>query len=160
MRRKEQTKELDTKALDEILRQFPSPTEADIIPILQAIQERYGYLPPEILEAASRRTRLPLNRMCGVATFYSQFSYQPRGRHTIRVCRGTACHVRGSARILAAVSNMLGISEGETTDDLRFTLETVACLGTCFLSPAVMVDNRFFGKVTADQIKNLLDAFR
>jgi NADH-quinone oxidoreductase subunit E len=95
-----------------------------------------------------------------VATFYAQFSYKPRGKHIVCVCRGTACHVRGAKRILATAKKVLGIPEGETTPDFRFTLETVACLGTCFLSPTMMIDKRFYGQLTPEKVGAVIKSFR
>jgi len=128
-----------------------------LIPILQAVQEQMGYLPPEALETISREMKIPSSEIYGVATFYAQFHLKPRGRHIIRVCRGTACHVRGSAKIMEKIMSMLGIAENGTTDDLRFTLEPVACLGCCGLAPVVMIDEDTHGRLTADQEK--LQAF-
>jgi NADH:ubiquinone oxidoreductase subunit E len=135
-------------------------TEGRIIPLLQKIQDAYGYLPQHVVLEVVRRTGLPASRVYGVATFYSQFRLKPGGRHTVRCCRGTACHVRGSKAVLAAVKSELGIDDGETTEDLKFTLETVACLGTCFLAPVIMVDNDYFGSMTPGGIKKVLDGYK
>lgn len=147
----------DLTPVDEILRQFPEPGAADLIPLLQAVQARYGHLPSAALEAVARRTRIPLARMYGVATFYAQFSLTPRGRHLVRPCRGTACHVRGAKRIVASVQQHLGVADGGTTKDLKFSFETVACLGTCFLSPVMMVDDRFYGNLSPERAVKILD---
>jgi NADH-quinone oxidoreductase subunit E len=96
----------------------------------------------------------------GVATFYSQFHLEPRGRHVVRCCRGTACHVRGGRRILDSVERALGIRDGETTPDMQFSLETIACLGTCFLAPVIMIDHDYYGNVTADQVNKILKQYR
>jgi NADH-quinone oxidoreductase subunit E len=144
--------------VEEILRQFPKPGSSDVIPLLQAVQERHGYLPREVLEMISLRTRIPLTQMYGVATFYAQFSFVPRGRHLVRPCRGTACHVRGSKRIVSSLQQHLHVADGETTKDLKFSFETVACLGTCFLSPVMMVDNRFYGKLSPEKATKILDS--
>lgn len=135
-------------------------TEGRIIPLLQKIQDAYGYLPQRIVLEVVRRTGLPASRVFGVATFYSQFRLTPGGRHTVRCCRGTACHVRGSKSVLSAVKSELGIDDGETTADLKFSLETVACLGTCFLAPVIMVDNDYFGSMTPGGIKKVLDGYK
>jgi len=133
---------------------------SDLIPLLQALQEHYGYLPRPVLETVTEETGIPLSRVMGVATFYEQFSLTPRGRHIIRVCRGTACHVRGGARIAKAVADALGVSEGETTPDMQFTLYTVACLGTCFLAPAMMIDHEYYGQLTPTKVPKILDYYR
>ena len=97
--------------------------------------------------------------MYGVATFYAQFHLEPRGRHLIRICRGTACHVRGSGALQDDIESVLGVKPGQTTDDLRFTLEEVACLGTCFLAPVLLIDMDYYGKVRSDQLKAILDKY-
>jgi NADH-quinone oxidoreductase subunit E len=149
----------DLAKLDPILANFPKASRSDVIPLLQAVQETYGYLPTEALEALSQRTGIPLTQIYGVATFYAQFSFTPRGRHIVRVCRGTACHVRGAKRLVASLQKHLHVKEGQTTRDLRFTFETVACLGTCFLSPVMMVDRSFFGKLTPEKAAKVLATF-
>ena len=133
--------------------------ESNLIGVLQEVQEHFGYLPPPALAEISRRTRLPLSRIYGVVSFYAQFYTEPRGLHTIRCCRGTACHVKGSPRVLDAVERTLGIQEGETTPDLNFYLETVACLGTCFLAPAMMIDNQYFGRLTSQRVASILRGY-
>jgi NADH-quinone oxidoreductase subunit E len=148
---------VDLTALDQILGQFPVPGSSDVIPLLQAVQAQYGYLPAEVLEALAARTRISMTRMYGVATFYAQFSFSPRGRHVVRPCRGTACHVRGAKRIVGGIRQHLGVADGETTPDLRYSFETVACLGTCFLSPVMMVDDRFYGRLTPEKAVQILD---
>ena len=131
-------------------------TEGDIIPLLQRLQADYGYLPRDVVLAVCEATALPASRVFGVATFYSQFCLEPRGRHIVRCCRGTACHVRGGQRVLDTVEKTLGIKDGETTKDMLFTLETVACLGTCFLAPVMMVDGTYYGQVSPERIKKVL----
>ena len=130
------------------------------VPLLQAIQDAYGYLPREVLVEVAARTRIPVSHLYGIATFYAQFYLEPHGRHTVRVCRGTACHVRGRQAIEDAVGEQLGVDDGETTEDRQFSVETVACLGTCFLAPVVMIDHDYFGSVTADTVPELLEPYR
>jgi NADH-quinone oxidoreductase subunit E len=130
-----------------------------LIPILQAVQEQMGYLPEEALETVSRELKIPPSEIYGVATFYAQFHLKPRGRHVVRVCRGTACHVRGSLKILNSVKEITGVDENQTTDDLRFTIEPVACLGACGLAPVMMIDTQTFGRLTPDMVKGILDTF-
>ncbi len=132
----------------------------NLIGILQEVQERFGYLPPAALEEISLRTKVPLSRIYGVVSFYAQFYTEPRGRHTIRACRGTACHVKGAGRILDAIRRALGVEEGQTTPDMLFYLETVACLGTCFLAPAMMIDNQYFGKLTPQRVESILRSYQ
>ncbi|NLB84076.1 MAG: NADH-quinone oxidoreductase subunit NuoE [Synergistaceae bacterium] len=130
-----------------------------LIPILQQVQEEIGYLPLEALETISLELKIPTSEIYGVATFYAQFHLKPRGRHIIRVCRGTACHVRGSLKILNSVKEITGASENETTEDLRFTVEPVACLGACGLAPVMVVDTQTFGRLTPDMVQGILDKF-
>ena len=134
--------------------------ESNLIAVLQQVQARFGYLPPEVLKEISQLTKIPLSRIYGVVSFYAQFYTEPHGRHTIRVCRGTACHVKGGGRVLEAVEQEIGISEGESTPDLMFYLETVACLGTCFLAPVMMIDNQYFGKLTPERVKTILRSYQ
>ncbi|MGI6783598.1 MAG: NADH-quinone oxidoreductase subunit NuoE [Aminivibrio sp.] len=130
-----------------------------LIPILQAVQNQMGYLPGEALETISRELKIPSSEIYGVATFYAQFHLKPRGRHIIRVCRGTACHVRGSLKILNSVKEITGVEEHQTTEDLRFTIEPVACIGACGLAPVITIDDQTFGRLTPDMVKGILDKF-
>mgnify|MGYP001814696493 CR=1 FL=1 len=131
-----------------------------VIPLLQGVQAAYGYLPREALVEASRDTGIPLSHLYGVATFYAQFYLEPHARHTIRVCRGTACHVRGRQAIQDAVGAHLGIEDGEATEDGGYGLETVACLGTCFLAPVVMIDHDYYGNVTPGKIPEIVEEYQ
>ena len=131
----------------------------DLIPLLQQVQAEYGYLPLPVLAHVSERTGIPASRIYGVATFYSQFRFTKSGRHTIRCCRGTACHVRGSKDIADTLVRELNVEEGGTTEDMRFTFEVVACLGTCFLAPVIMVDNDYYGSVTPERVKEVLKSY-
>lgn len=146
--------------VQEVLDALEASTQSNLIGLLQEIQERFGYLPRSAIEAISRRTRVPLSRVYGVITFYSQFYTEPRGRHTVRCCRGTACHVRGAGQVFESVQRELGIGEGESTPDLRFYLETVACLGTCFLAPVMMVDSQYYGMLTPRKIGSIIQSYR
>jgi len=143
-----------------VIEELSPVTEGAIIPLLQRLQDVYGYLPQTVVLEVVRRTGLPASRVFGVATFYAQFRLKPAGRHTVRCCRGTACHVRGSKKVLHAVRSSLGIDDGETTEDMRFSLETVACLGTCFLAPVIMVDNDYFGSMTSGRVASVLDRYK
>jgi NADH-quinone oxidoreductase subunit E len=130
---------------------FPPRREA-LIPLLQQMQAGLGYLPQEALLAAARRVRVPESQVYAVATFYAQFRFSPIGRKHVMVCRGTACHVRGAPRILEAIERKLGIREGETTPDLEYSLETVACIGACGLSPCMMVNKKVEANMTPESV--------
>ena len=124
---------------------------SELIPALQAVQGRLGYLPPEALRRIAKFFGLPESTVYGIATFYAQFYLKRQGRHKIKVCRGTACHVRGSKKIMTALRKKLGIKPGETTPDYEFTLERVACFGACALAPVVVVDDEVHGKMNAQK---------
>jgi NADH:ubiquinone oxidoreductase subunit E len=130
-----------------------------LIPLLQEVQQVYGYIPKEVIEPIAQALKLFPSQVQGVVTFYAQFSLTPRGRNVVRVCRGTACFVKGGKSILKIVKQHLKVNEGETTEDLCFTLETVACLGTCFLAPTMMVNLNYFGKLTPPKISYILSQF-
>ncbi len=147
------------KPLEQILAGAGTIRPDSLIPILQAIQDAYGYLPREALLETSRLTGIPASRIYGVATFYEQFHLAPRGRHTVKCCRGTACHVRNGAEISETLSRLLGVDDGETTADLKFTFETVACLGTCFLAPVLMIDNDYYGELTPKKLPAILERY-
>jgi NADH-quinone oxidoreductase subunit E len=150
---------LDTEPLEQILASIPNAGPNDLVPILQQVQKAYGYLPKPILMAVSDRTGISASQIYGVATFYEQFYLEPHGRHTIRCCRGTACHVKGSTNIINAITQALDIEPNETTEDMRYTFETVACLGTCFLAPVMMINNDYYGHLTARKIKSILERY-
>ncbi len=127
-----------------------------LIPILQSIQNLLGYLPPAAMETVAEELRKPLAEVYGVATFYAQFHFRPRGRNIIRVCRGTACHVRGSLKVMNRFKELLGVEDNGTTDDLRFTVEPVACLGACGLAPVITVNEDTHGRMTPDGVFAIL----
>lgn len=127
-----------------------------LIPLLQDVQEKFGYLSKENLEYIAEHLDVPISKVFGVATFYNQFRLMPLGKHIIRVCRGTACHVKGSDQILDALQTELGVQVGETTQDGVFTLETVACLGACSIAPVIVIDDEFYGRLTTKEIKAAL----
>jgi NADH-quinone oxidoreductase subunit E len=133
---------------------------SNLIGVLQEVQEHFGYLPVHALRQISIRMKMPLSRIYGVVSFYAQFYTRPRGRHTVRCCRGTACHVKGADRVIDAVRRVLNIDEGQTTPDMTFYLETVACLGTCFLAPAMMIDTQYFGKLTPQRVLSILRSYQ
>ena len=143
------------KAMSEIRREFEGRPD-ELIAILQGVQDKIGYLPENALLKIAQLTKLPSASVYGVASFYEQFRLSPVGKHIVRVCRGTACHVRGGSRILEEVEKQLGVKPGENTDDLEYTLETVACIGACALAPIMVIDNKVHGKMTVAQGKNLI----
>ncbi|NLE74425.1 MAG: NADH-quinone oxidoreductase subunit NuoE [Actinobacteria bacterium] len=147
---------LDLAPLQDVLEEYKQQPGA-IIPVLQKAQAIYGWLPPEVLDAVARGMHVPVSRVYGVATFYSQFYLERRGRHTFRQCDGTACHVRGAASIIEAVEKRLGIQAGETTPDYRVTFEVVYCLGSCGLAPVAMVDDQVVGHLVPSKALEILD---
>jgi NADH-quinone oxidoreductase subunit E len=146
---------LDLSPLDDIMETYAGQ-QGSLIPILQHAQEVYGYLPPEALKKIAQDTGIPLSRIYGVATFYAQFYLTQRGRHVVRICDGTACHVRGAAKIIDELGNALHILPGQTTDDYRLTYEVVYCLGSCGLAPVAVVDEHVEGRLTpADMLETV-----
>ena len=127
----------------------------ELIPILQKVQGDYGYLPEPEMRQIARFIKLPESRVYGVATFYAQFRFTPMGRNRVMVCRGTACHVKGAQRILEEVEKHLGIREGETTPDLEYSLDTVACIGACSLSPCIMINREVQARLTPKKVEQL-----
>ena len=133
--------------------------EKYLIPILQESQDQYGYLPEEVLKEIASLLDLSLSQVYGVVTFYTQFHMEPRGKNIIRVCMGTACHVRGGTNVLQAIQDELGIESGETSPDLKFTLETVACIGACGLAPVIMINDDTHGRLTPEKIPAVLGQY-
>ncbi len=127
----------------------------EIIPILQDVQENFGFLPTEALQEIAAFTHMPESSIYAVATFYAQFRFTPRGKKHIMVCRGTACHVNGAPRVLEEIEEQLGIKEGETTEDLEHSLETVACIGACSLAPCIMIEKEVQAKITKKKVAKL-----
>jgi NADH-quinone oxidoreductase subunit E len=148
---------LDLAALEPIFEQFADQKGA-LIPVLQRAQDIYGYLPEEVLNRISERMGIAASQVYGVTTFYSQFYLTRRGRHIIRQCDGTACHVRGASKIIQAVQKELGIQAGETTPDYRATYEIVYCLGACGLSPVAMVDGEVVGQLIPERMVEIVRA--
>jgi NADH-quinone oxidoreductase subunit E len=129
----------------------------NLIPLLQEVQERFHFLSPEAVQAVADHLELSENDVYGVATFYAQFRFVPPGLHHIKVCEGTACHVRGSDRILDAISRSTGLEPGQTGEDGQFSLERVACFGSCALAPVVVVDDKVYGRMTAAKTNKLIE---
>ena len=130
-----------------------------LVSILQDIQTEYYYLPEEALIQVSDAMGIPASRVYDVATFFKAFSLEPRGRHLINVCLGTACHVRGGSRVLETVERCLSVKRGETTKDRKFTLETVNCMGCCAVGPAVKIDGDYYGNMSTDKVDGILAKF-
>lgn len=141
--------------LDELLARYQGVKGA-LIPVLQEAQNTYGYLSREVLERIADKMDIPISQIYGVVTFYSQFHLNPRGKNIIRVCQGTACHVRGAKAILKAIEDNLKVAAGGTTPDLKYTLETVACIGACGLAPVMMVNDDTHGRLTPEIIPEIL----
>jgi NADH-quinone oxidoreductase subunit E len=141
--------------IDQVLKEYGKSQE-NLIPILQDVQQKLSFLAPEAIQRVSSYRGLSENEVYGVATFYAQFRFQPPGVHQIKVCRGTACHVRGSGLILEAIGRKLGIDTGETSRDGEFSLERVACFGSCALAPVLVVDEKVYGRMTSRQAEKLI----
>ena len=152
------SKKIGLSKLDKIVSKYKGQ-EGVLISVLQEVQAEFGWVPPETIERIADALKVFPSQVYGVLTFYAQFYLTPRGRNMIRVCRGTACHVRGTDAILKAVERNLGINEGETTSDFKFSLETVACLGTCFLAPVMMVNRSYYGKLLPDKVEPVLKQY-
>jgi len=148
---------LDLAPLDHILEEFKGRRGA-VIPILQRAQDAYGYLPREVLRAIAQKTLIPLNQLYGVATFYAQFRLNRRGRHLIRICDGTACHVRGSGKNVEAIERSLRVGVGQTSEDYKYTLEIVYCLGSCGLAPIAVVDDKVYARLAPEALVQRLES--
>ena len=146
-----------TGRIDEVLAEYSSD-KSELIPVLQRVQQIFGYLPEDALSRIAAFTGVPESTVYGVATFYAQFKFKPVGRNVIRVCRGTGCYVKGTPRLLDEIDKLLGIKDGETTPDMEYTLETVACFGSCALAPVMVVNDRVFGNVAVDKVKEILES--
>jgi NADH-quinone oxidoreductase subunit E len=141
--------------LEEIFSHYNGDKQ-ELIPILQATQEQFRYLPAAAMREIARFLRMPESTIYGVSTFYAQFKLTPLGKKIIRVCRGTACHVRGGAKVLSEIEKQLGVRAGETTPDREYTLETVACIGACALAPTMTIDKETYGKMTPKKVLEVL----
>jgi len=149
-----------TADIESILAAAPHAGRDALIPILQAVQEVTGFLSREAVVRIGRHLDLPASKIYGVATFYNQFRFQAPGRYHIQVCRGTACHVKGSAAVLEALQRVLQIEPDQTTRDGLFSLEVVACIGACGLAPVISVNGEFHAKVSGEDVKGILDEYR
>jgi len=151
--------EIDPQKIDAIIERWHSDPSF-VIEMLQDVQETYRHLPRAALEQVARGTKTDLARLYHIATFYKAFSTEPRGLYSVQVCTGTACHVRGAARSLDGLSRELGVAAGETTEDLRFTLESVRCLGCCSLAPVVAVGSDIHGDLDSSKVKRLVSKYK
>lgn len=151
--------EIDYLELDRIIDEEYENDAENLIMMLQAIQNHYNYLPQAALSYLAAKIGVPYSKIYGVATFYSTFSLEPRGRHIVSLCLGTACHVRGGERIRERITANLNIKDGQTTEDKRYTLESVRCIGCCSLGPVVKVDDDMHGRLAPDQIDKILDQY-
>lgn len=145
---------------DKVVETIEKYKEEGLISVLQKLQDFFNYLPEEIITTVSRCMKIPLARIYGVITFYHHFSLKPRGKYTIRVCKGTACHVKGQEEILTRTKRLLGIKEDETSPDFTFTLETVACVGACALAPVMVINNEYFGKMNLHKAEMIINHYR
>ncbi len=141
--------------LADILARY-SRERSSLIPVLQEVQQRFGYLPEEAMQETANFLQLSNSTVYGVSTFYAQFKLVPTGKRTVKVCRGTACHVRGGARILRDIERRLGIKPSETTTDREYTLETIACFGSCALAPVIVIDSSVHGRMTTTKTGHIL----
>lgn len=151
--------ELDYLELDRIIEDEYGGDKENLIMMLQAIQRRYNYIPKPGLTYLAEKTGVPLSRIYGIATFYATFSLEPRGRNLITVCLGTACHVRGAKRVQEQIEKKLQICDGQTTEDGRFTLESVRCIGCCSLGPVVKINEDVHARLAPDQVAKTLDGY-
>jgi NADH-quinone oxidoreductase subunit E len=145
-----------TDATREVLGRYADAHADKLIPILQDVQKAEGFLSMDSIHAVAAHLRIPSGEVFGVATFYNQFRFEPAGKCRVTACRGTACHVRGGRNVIRAIESHLGIQDGETTPDLEYTFETVACLGACALAPVVVVDSKYYSKMTPKKAVTIL----
>jgi NADH:ubiquinone oxidoreductase subunit E len=157
----EQCAEIDINyiELDKIIEEEFNSDKENLIMILQAIQKRYNHLPQPALKYLGEKIGIPYSKIYGVGTFYSTFSLEPKGRNTISICLGTACHVRGGERVRERINHMLDLNGKHTTDDMRFTLEGVRCIGCCSLGPVIKVNEDVHGRIGADEVEKILDHY-
>lgn len=150
---------MDLERLEGILNRYEG-LPADLIPVLQDIQDSYNYLPKDELKVLSERLNIPLTQIYSVATFFKMFSLLPKGKHVCKVCLGTTCHLKGGQRLAESISHRLGVDIGYTTKDMNFTLETVGCLGSCAQAPVMMVDDTYFARVSVDKVPKILKQYQ
>lgn len=146
--------------MEAILARHPNARRDSLIPLLQEVQEAQGYISPDAVVQIGRHLKLATSKIYGVATFYNQFRFSPPGKYHVQVCRGTACHVKGSAALLESVKRVLGINPGQTSRDALFSLEVVACIGACGLAPVICVNGEFHAKCTPEKAEIILGEYR
>lgn len=151
--------EIDYMELDNMIEQDFGNDKENLIMILQAIQKRYNYLPQPTLKYLAEKIGIPYSQIYGVGTFYATFSLEPKGRNIISICLGTACHVRGGDRVQERIADTLDLHDKKTTDDMRFTLEGVRCIGCCSLGPVIKVNEDVHGRISADQVAEVLEKY-
>ncbi len=149
-----------TVDIEPVLARYPNAKRDSLIPILQEVQERCGFLSREAIVRIGQHLNLPASKIYGVATFYNQFRFQAQGRNHVQVCRGTACHVKGSAAVLEAIKRGLSIEPGQTSRDGLFSLEVVACIGACGLAPVININGEFHARVTPESVRGILESYR
>jgi len=149
---------MDNDKIEQIINKYPVDASS-LVQVLLEIQREYHWLPMEALKTISQRLQVPFNRIQQIVTFYKAFSLVPKGRHEINICTGTACHVRGAPRLLDSVQDLIGIGPGETDLDLRFTLETVNCVGCCALGPVMVIDGEYHGKMAPAKSEDILKVY-
>ena len=150
---------MDAERLEGILSKYEGES-TNLIPVLQDMQDRYNYLPKDELKVVAARLHVPLTQIYSVATFYTMFSLVPKGEHQLKVCLGTTCHLRGGQRLVDSVASRLGCEVGYTTKDGSFSLETVGCLGSCAQAPVMMIDDKYYARVTVDKVPKILKMYQ
>jgi len=146
--------------IEAIIEKHPGAGRETLIPVLQEVQASEGYLSRDAVITVGRHLKLPASKIYGVATFYNQFRFEPQGKYHVQVCRGTACHVKGSAAVMARLQRELGIKPDQTTRDGLFSLEVVACIGACGLAPVISINGNFHANLVSDDIPGILDSYR
>jgi NADH-quinone oxidoreductase E subunit len=151
---------VDTVEIDKILDKFPDIRRESLIPMLQEIQDTYGYITEEAVIKIGQRLKMPTSKIYGVATFYNQFRFTPKGKYHIQVCYGTACHVLGASTVLKELEKLLKITDGDITKDGVFSLEVLTCIGGCGQAPVIAINDKYYGKITLESMQDLIDSCR
>ena len=151
---------MENATVEKVMQRYPKAGRDSLIPILQAVQEEQGFLSEDAVVSIGRHLRIPASKVFGVATFYNQFRFQPKGKYHVMVCRGTACHVKGSLKGLEMARKVLKLEPGKTSRDKLFSLEVVACMGACGLAPVVNINGQFYAKVTPMKLQRTIEECR